>query len=118
MRNSRLVYSTDFGRACPDCGQPMDECRGTCRKSSVKPASDGIVRVRRETKGRNGKTVTTVSGLPLGEDGLREFASQLKRQCGTGGSIKDGVIIIQGDHCDALIPVIQKHGYTVKRSGG
>jgi translation initiation factor 1 len=95
----------------------MDECRGTC-KSSAKPAGDGIVRVRRETKGRKGKTVTTISGLPLGEDGLREFASQLKRQCGTGGSIKDGVIIIQGDHGDALIPVIQQQGYTVKRSGG
>jgi len=118
VRNSRLVYSTDFGRACPDCGIPMDECRGTCRKSAVKPAGDGVVRVRRETQGRNGKTVTTISGLPLDEDDLREFASQLKRQCGTGGSIKGGVIIIQGDHCDALIPVIQQHGNTDKRSGG
>lgn len=118
MRNSRLVYSTDFGRACPDCDRPVDKCRGTCRKSTVKPAGDGIVRVRREKQGRKGKTVTTISGLPLSEDGLRELASQLKRHCGAGGSIKDGVIVIQGDHCDALIPVIQKQGYTVKRSGG
>jgi translation initiation factor 1 len=89
-----------------------------CRKQSSKTPGDGIVRVRRETKGRNGKTVTTISGLPLDEDELRGFASALKRQCGTGGSVKDGIIIIQGDHCDALIPLIQKQGYTFKRSGG
>ncbi len=76
------------------------------------------MRVRREVKGHKGKTVTTVSGLPLKEDALREFAAQLKRQCGTGGSVKDGIILIQGDHCDALVALIQKQGYTVKRAGG
>ena len=76
------------------------------------------MRVRREVKGRKGKTVTTISGVPLDEDGLRELASDLKRHCGTGGSVKDGVIIIQGDHGDTLIPLIQKRGYVVKRSGG
>ncbi len=78
----------------------------------------GVVRVRREVKGRKGKTVTTITGVPLDEEGLNELASALKRQCGTGGSVKDGVIIIQGDHCDALIPLLQKRGYTVKRAGG
>jgi translation initiation factor 1 len=96
----------------------MDECRGTCRTSSVKPAGDGIVRVRRETKGHKGKTVTAITGLPLGEDGLREFAAHLKRQCGTGGSVQDGAILIQGDHCDKLMALIHKQGYTVKRAGG
>jgi translation initiation factor 1 len=82
------------------------------------PSGDGIVRVRRENKGRKGKTVTTIFGLALDENELREFASELKRQCGSGGSVKDGVIMIQGDHCDALIPLIQERGYTVKRAGG
>jgi len=116
LSNSRLAYSTDFGRACPVCRQPIAEC--TCRKPSSKTSGDGVVRVRREVKGRKGKTVTTISGVPLNEDGLRELASDFKRQCGTGGSVKDGVIIVQGDHCDTLIPLIQKRGYVVKRSGG
>ena len=80
--------------------------------------SDGIVRVRREVKGRKGKTVTTITGIPLDEERLHELASELKRQCGTGGSVKDGLIIIQGDHCDNLIALLQKKGYTVKRAGG
>ena len=117
MANSRLVYSTDFGRACPECGKPIAECGGTCRKRT-KTLGEGIVRVRREVKGRQGKTVTTISGVPLDEDGLRELASEFKRVCGAGGSVKDGVIVIQGDHCDVLVPLIQKRGYTVKRAGG
>ena len=116
MANSRLVYSTDFGRACPRCGKPSAEC--VCHKPASTAQGDGIVRVRREVKGRQGKTVTTVSGVPLGEEELRELAGELKRQCGTGGSVKDGVIVIQGDHCDALLALLQKHGYTVKRAGG
>ena len=117
MSNSRLVYSTDFGRACPECGKPIAECSGTCRKQAKTPG-EGVVRVRREVKGRKGKTVTTISGVPLDEDGLHELASELKRQCGAGGSVKNGVIVMQGDHCDVLVTLIQKHGYTVKRAGG
>jgi translation initiation factor 1 len=116
MSSSRLVYSTELGRVCPQCGRPVADC--VCRKQAPQPSGDGIVRVRRENKGRKGKTVTTISGLALDEDELRAFASELKRQCGSGGSVKDGVIIIQGDHCDALIPLIQERGYTVKRAGG
>jgi translation initiation factor 1 len=108
--DSRLVYASDRGRVCPHCGQPVTRC--ACRASPRAPRGDGIVRVRREVKGRRGKTVTTISGLPLPEDSIRELAGELKRRCGTGGSAKNGVIEIQGDHRDTLIP------YTVKRAGG
>ncbi len=116
MSKSRIVYSTDSGRMCPDCGRPVAEC--VCRKRESTAAGDGIVRVRREVKGRQGKTVTTISGLPLDEDGLREFAGELKRQCGAGGAAKEGIIVLQGDHCDAVMALIQKRGYAVKRAGG
>ncbi len=116
MPGSRLVYSTDFGRACPECGQPIAEC--SCKKKLPGPPSDGIVRVRREVKGRGGKTVTTITGLPPDEDKLRQLAAELKRKCGSGGTVKDGVIIIQGDHRDTAVPLIEKLGYTVKRAGG
>ena len=80
------------------------------------PRGDGIVRVRRETQGRGGKTVTTVAGVGLAEDALRELASELKRRCGTGGSVKDYVIEIQGDHRDAVVAELEQRGYTVKRA--
>jgi translation initiation factor 1 len=76
------------------------------------------VRVRREVKGRRGKTVTTIEGVPLPDDDLRSLASELKRRCGTGGSVKEGVIEIQGDHRDTLVSELEGRGYTVKRSGG
>lgn len=110
-----LVYSTDSGRHCPDCAQPIDAC--TCKQTTV-PAGDGIARVRRETKGRGGKTVTTVSGVPLAGDELKELASALKRRCGTGGALKDGVIEIQGDHVDLLLDELAKRGFKAKKSGG
>ncbi len=79
---------------------------------------DGIVRVRREVKGRRGKTVTTISGIALPEDELRSLAGEFKRRCGTGGSAKDGVIEIQGDHRDTLLAELEARGYTVKLAGG
>ena len=82
------------------------------------PQGDGVVRVRRETQGRHGKTVTTISGVPLPEEELRELASELKRRCGTGGSAKDGVIEIQGDHRDLLVGELEARGWQVKRAGG
>ena len=82
------------------------------------PRGDGIVRVRRETQSRGGKTVTTVSGVGLAEDALRALAGELKRRCGTGGSVKDYVIEIQGDHRDVVVEELEKRGYTVKRAGG
>ena len=111
-----LVYSTERGLVCPTCRLPMAGCR--CGKKEPAPAGDGIVRVRRETKGRGGKTVTTVSGVPLGGEALRDLASELKRRCGTGGTAKDGVIEIQGDHRETIVAELSRRGFTVKRSGG
>lgn len=118
---SRLVYSSGGGRICPRCGLPQTRC--ACRKNPrgdgrAATGGDGVVRVRRETKGRKGKTVTTVSGVPLSRDSLQELAGELKRRCGSGGSAKDGVIEIQGDHRDTLVSELQARGYTVKRTGG
>lgn len=110
-----LVYSTDAGRHCPGCNQPVGAC--IC-KQSVVPAGDGIARVRRETKGRGGKTVTTVSGVPLAEDALKELATALKKRCGTGGALKDGVIEIQGDHVELLLEELVKRGFKARKSGG
>jgi translation initiation factor 1 len=106
--DSRLVYSTEAGRIVPG-------------KDSVpprRPRGDGIVRLRREVKGRRGKTVTTIEGIPLPDDDLRSLAGELKRRCGSGGSVKEGVIEIQGDHRNTLVPELEGRGYTVKRSGG
>jgi len=82
------------------------------------PRGDGIVRVRRETQGRGGKTVTTISGTGLASDALAELASDLKRRCGTGGSVKDWVIEIQGDHRTAIVAELEQRGFTVKLAGG
>ena len=114
------MYSSGGGRICPHCGLPASRCacRRNPRGAGRVEAGDGVVRVRRETKGRKGKTVTTVSGVPLGEDGLRELAGELKRRCGSGGAAKEGVIEIQGDHRDALVSELEARGYTVKRAGG
>jgi translation initiation factor 1 len=82
------------------------------------PAGDGIVRVRRETSGRGGKTVTTISGIALSSDALAELASELKRACGTGGTVRDYVIEIQGDHRTLIVAQLEQRGYTVKLAGG
>ncbi len=111
------VYSTETGRVCPKCGKPQAAC--ICKKPAAGQAGgDGIVRVQKESKGRGGKTVTLVTGLNLNEEKLKKLAGELKRVCGAGGAIKDGVIEIQGDHRDTLIPVLQKEGYKVKKVGG
>ena len=117
MTHSRPVFSTAQGRLCPDCGAALAACK--CRvldKQRIK--GDGIVRVGRETKGRGGKGVTLVSGLPLAEEALKELASKLKQTCGTGGTVKDGVIEIQGDHREKLCAYLQKAGYKAKLAGG
>lgn len=110
-----LVYSTDGGRHCPGCGQPQTQCR--CAEAAV-PAGDGIARVRRETKGRGGKTVTTISGVPLAEAPLRELATALKKRCGCGGALKDGVIEIQGEHVELLLAELHTRGFKAVKSGG
>lgn len=84
-----LVYSTDVGRVCPGCGRPVAQC--VC-KAKVRPVGDGIVRVSRETAGRKGKGVTVIKGLPLDDAALTALAKQLKAACGSGGTVKDGVV--------------------------
>jgi translation initiation factor 1 len=76
------------------------------------------VRVRREVKGRKGKGVTTISGVPLASDALRDLASELKKLCSSGGSLKEGVIEVQGDHRDRVAQALRERGYTVKLAGG
>ena len=120
MNNSRLVYSTESGKICPSCQKPVSACICKKKKSKSQPniKIDGIIRVQREVKGRKGKTVTTVSGFQINADELKNLATQLKRRCGTGGSVKDGVIIIQGDHRDTLIAELKNRGFKAKIAGG
>ncbi|MBL7181304.1 MAG: translation initiation factor Sui1 [Desulfobacterales bacterium] len=117
MGNSRLVYSTESGRICPSCGNPTATC--TCKKKKAKTKQqeypdDGVIRIRREVKGRKGKTVTSIFGIPLNDNDLKQFAKTLKSRCGSGGTVKDGIIIIQGDHRETLLQEVKKQGYTVK----
>lgn len=114
---SGLVYSTEFGRMCPQCRNPLSACRCSNNKPSV-PKSDGIVRISRETKGRRGKGVTVITGVPLNSVELEKLGRQLKQRCGTGGTVKDGTIEIQGDHRDLLLGELEKLGWVVKKAGG
>jgi translation initiation factor 1 len=118
-----LVYSTDKGRVCPGCGQTPADCR--CKAlAALKPAGDGVVRVSRETGGRKGKAVTLIKGLPLDEAALQALAKQLKAACGSGGTVKDGVVEIQGEHMDKVMawlaarPESKAQGWKIKRAGG
>jgi translation initiation factor 1 len=110
-----LVYSTEGGAMCPACRRPTVQC--ICKSAKV-PNGDGIVRVSRETAGRGGKAVTVVRGLALDDAALAALAKQLKAVCGAGGTVKDGVIEVQGDHCDRVIEALKKQGRVVKRAGG
>lgn len=111
-----LVYSTDHGRMCPTCRRPATQC--TCRKAAAPPAGDGIVRVLRETKGRGGKAVTVVRGAPVDAAGLLKLGQELKAACGSGGTVKDGNIEVQGEHVDKVVTLLQQRGWQVKRAGG
>ena len=113
--NSRLVYTSASGRICPGCEQPRDRCR--CRKSPNTVGS-GKVRVHRETKGRRGKGVTVVTGLPVSAQELMTLCKELKRLCGSGGTVRDGSIEIQGDHRETLVAELIKRGHAAKKSGG
>ncbi|MDD7804539.1 MAG: translation initiation factor [Endozoicomonas sp. (ex Botrylloides leachii)] len=103
--NSRLVYRTDQGRV-----------RDDNKKEEI--VGDGNVRIRPEKKGRGGKVVTVISGLPLSGNELKALAKQLKKRCGGGGSVKQGNIELQGNHVDNMIDALIDEGYNVKRSGG
>jgi translation initiation factor 1 len=120
MDDSTLVYSTESGRICPKCSRPQAKC--ICRKKKQRTehieTADGIIRIKREKKGRKGKTVTTISGFRENHAEQKKIASELKNRCGTGGSVKDGVIIIQGDHRETVKDELTKQGFTVKLAGG
>ena len=117
MRNSTggLVYSTDAGRMCPACRRPVAQC--SCRQAAA-PVSDGIVRVLRESKGRGGKSVTVVRSVPVDAAGLVKLGQDLKAACGSGGTVKDGAIEVQGDHVEKVMGLLQQRGFKVKRAGG
>nr|WP_314901537.1 translation initiation factor Sui1 [uncultured Deefgea sp.] len=107
-----LVYSTEHGSMCPACRQPQAAC--ICKPAL--PTGDGIARVSREV--RKGKAVIVVTGLILDSAELTKLGKQLKTLCGTGGTVKDGQIEIQGEHRDAVMAELTKRGFKVKRGGG
>jgi translation initiation factor 1 len=109
--DTRVVWSSDDG----DRRKALDARNAAARPG---PASGGRVKVRRETAGRRGKTATTVSGVPLDDAALRELAGRLKKRCGVGGSAKDGVIELQGDHRDVVVAMLRADGYDVVLAGG
>ena len=112
-----LVYSTEGGRMCPACRQPQSQC--ACKaQDAARVLGDGKVRVTRETSGRGGKAVTVVRGLPLDAAALQALGKQLKAACGTGGTVKDGVVEVQGDHADKVLAWLNARGYAAKRAGG
>src|ERR1700733_2452280 len=112
----RIVYSTGIGERCPNCLRAIAAC--VCRKGTPGKRGDGIVRVSRETQGRNGKAVTVISGLALTLAELAKLASDLKRRCGCGGTVNENRIEIQGEHRDLLIAELARRGISAKRAGG
>lgn len=119
MKKSRkqgLVYSTDTGRMCPGCGHPIKQC--CCSTTKTLQGSDGVIRVKRQTKGRKGSGVSLIEGLPLQETELKKLGKELKKKCGSGGTVKNGVIEIQGDHRELLVQSLLRLGYNAKLAGG
>lgn len=116
-RDTRLVYSTDTGRTCPQCRLALAACQ--CQaQAAARPRGDGRVRVSREKQGRGGKTVTVVRGLPLADAELAALGKQLRSACGSGGTSKDGVLEIQGDHLARVLQLLQQQGYDARQAGG
>lgn len=121
LRNqlSGLVYSTDQGQLCPACREALDKCRCEEIKSNKRLANlDGWVKLQLSTKGRKGRGVTLIKDLPLTNDQLKALTKELKTKCGTGGSLKESVIEIQGDKRSILQPLLEAKGYKLKTIGG
>ena len=118
MSSSRLVYSTEKGRICPSCGKAVFKCACKNKKRAHRPQNDGIIRIRLEVKGRKGKTATVIYGFDIDPAELKKIGTRLKRLCGTGGSVKNGEIIIQGDHRETIKIELENQGYRVKLAGG
>jgi len=113
---SRPVYSTDGGRLCPQCQRPSTAC--VCGAAKPAVTGDGVVRIRRETKGRSGKAVTVIEGIPESPQRLKAICKQLKQRCGVGGSVKDCLLELQGDQRSVCQDALSAMGYPVKLSGG
>lgn len=114
--SSRLVYSTDGGRLCPQCHRPVTGC--VCGADRPVATGDGIARISRETKGRGGKAVTVISGLALDTVALKKLCKELKQRCGVGGAVKEDRIEIQGDQRELLRTELERRSFLVKFSGG
>jgi translation initiation factor 1 len=113
-----IVYRSDLGRICPGCRRPIDQCACKDQRGQAARAPAGPVRVSRQTQGRGGKAVTVISGLALGEAALAVLAGELKRRCGSGGTVRAGAIEIQGEHRDTLVAELIRRGFAAKRAGG
>jgi translation initiation factor 1 len=112
----RIIYSTGVGSLCPNCLRPVREC--VCPSGAPGAVKAGAVRVGRETKGRAGRGVTTITGLPMGRSEMESLAAMLKKRCGSGGSVRDGVVEIQGDHRDVIVAELNRLGWPAKKAGG
>jgi translation initiation factor 1 len=110
-----LVYSTASGSMCPACRRALGEC--TCGRRKPATGGDSVARVARETKGRNGKSVTVIRGLALDDAALTALGRQLRAACGSGGTVKAGVIEVQGDHCERVIEALARQGFKARRTG-
>ncbi len=117
-----IVYRTGIGAVCPGCRRPVAQC--VCKHAQGQPLRSagarplGAVRVSRQTQGRAGKAVTVITGQPQAGAALETLAAELKRRCGSGGTVRDGLIEIQGEHRDRLVEELIRRGYAAKRSGG
>ena len=112
-----LVYSTESGRMCPSCGKAVDAC--SCKAAAASaPQGDGKVRVSRDAKGRGGKVVTLVRGLPLDAAALAALGKELRGACGAGGTVKEGVLEIQGDHVARVLALLLDKGWKARQAGG
>ena len=118
-----LVYSTEGGRMCPACRKAVSAC--VCKAKSGDSGSgdgsgdgDGVVRVSRETKGRGGKAVTVIRGVLLSSAGLADLGKRIMAACGAGGTLKEGVLEVQGDHVERVMQLLGEQGWVVKRAGG
>jgi len=113
-----IVYRSDLGYICPGCRRPVAQCACKDQRGKAPRPGAGTVRVSRQTQGRSGKAVTLVTGLPLAPKALAVLAGELKRRCGSGGTVREGAIEIQGEHRDTLVAELVRRGFAAKRAGG
>ncbi|MEO5377426.1 MAG: translation initiation factor Sui1 [Magnetococcus sp. DMHC-6] len=116
MLKDKYLYSTEHGRLCSTCQHLLTDC--ICGQKRLVSSTDGVVRIRKESKGRQGKEVTLIQGVTLDPISLRQLGKNLKLMCGSGGTIKEGIIELQGDHVERVMAFLLKQGFVVKRSGG